>query len=153
MWSCGVIMFLLLGGDLPFVGRSQKELFRNIVMGKYEFEEDSWAHVSEEAKYLVKQLLVTDPSKRLSSREALNSSWMRQRGSMLAMNKLQYTSTRLAGFNARQKLRASMLAVSSVRRMMLSARSMESERNVTGGKMSKRPSFLEVLKDEEDEDD
>ena len=149
-------MFLLLGGDLPFVGRSQKKLFRNIVMGKYEFEEDSWAHVSEEAKHLVKQLLVTDPSKRLSSREALNSSWMRLRGSMLAMNKLQYTSTRLAGFNARQKLRASMLAVSSVRRMMLSARSMESsmesERNVTGGKM-RRPSFLEVLKDEEDEDD
>ena len=122
-------------------------------MGKYEFEEDSWAHVSEEAKHLVKQLLVTDPSKRLSSREALNSSWMRQRGSMLAMNKLQYTSTRLAGFNARQKLRASMLAVSSVQRMMLSARSMESERNVTEGKMSKRPSFLEVLKDEEDEGD
>lgn len=143
-------MFLLLGGDLPFVGRSQKELFRNIVMGKYEFEEDSWAHVSEEAKHLVKQLLVTDPSKRLSSREALNSSWMRQRGSMLAMNKLQYTSTRLAGFNARQKLRASMLAVSSVRRMMLSARSMESERNVTGGKMCKRPSFLHFEEDEED---
>jgi len=150
MWSVGVIMFLLLAGDLPFMGRTQKDLFRNIVMGKYEFEEDSWAHVSDQAKELVRQLLVTDPSQRLSSREALNSSWMRERGSMLAMNKLQHTSTRLAGFNARMKLRGSMLAVTSVARMRMSARSMESGRSLenkssTSVVPSKRSSFLDEL--------
>ena len=149
MWSVGVIMFLLLAGDLPFMGRTQKDLFRNIVMGKYEFEEESWAHVSDQAKELVRQLLVTDPNRRLSSREALNSSWMRERGSMLAMNKLQHTSTRLAGFNARMKLRGSMLAVTSVARMRMSARSMvESGRSLenkssTSVGPSKRSSFLD----------
>jgi serine/threonine protein kinase len=33
MWSVGVITYLLLAGDLPFTGRSQKELFQNIVRG------------------------------------------------------------------------------------------------------------------------
>lgn len=161
MWSCGVIMFLLLGGDLPFVGRSQKELFRNIVMGKYDFQEESWAHVSEEAKDLVRKLLVTDPSRRLTSREAMASPWMRQRGNMLARNNLQYTSQRLKGFNARMKLRASMIAVSSVvsLRMISSRSSMKgSERSVTSssGGASKRPSFLDLpvegIEDEEPEE-
>lgn len=34
MWSVGVITYLLLSGDLPFTGRSQKELFQNIVRGE-----------------------------------------------------------------------------------------------------------------------
>lgn len=162
MWSCGVIMFLLLGGDLPFVGRSQKELFRNIVMGKYEFQEESWSHVSEQAKDLVKQLLVTDPSQRLSSCEAMASPWMRQRGGLLAKNNLQYTSQRLKGFNARQKLRASMICVSSVVSLRLSMRSLKSERSVLKASESKppseseRPSFLDLpvegMSEEEDED-
>ena len=94
MWSCGVIIFLLLllACDLPFVERSQKELFRNIVMGRYEFEEESWSNVSDDARDLVRKLLVTDPSRRLSSREAMASPWMRTRGNMLARNNLQYTS-------------------------------------------------------------
>eukprot|EP00581_Thalassiosira_minuscula_P010305 CAMPEP_0183710006 /NCGR_PEP_ID=MMETSP0737-20130205/5899_1 /TAXON_ID=385413 /ORGANISM="Thalassiosira miniscula, Strain CCMP1093" /LENGTH=794 /DNA_ID=CAMNT_0025938227 /DNA_START=292 /DNA_END=2676 /DNA_ORIENTATION=+ len=161
MWSCGVIIFLLLGGDLPFMGRSQKELFRNIVMGRYEFDETGWAHVSEEARDLVKQLLVTDPSKRLTSREAMASPWMRQRGNLLAKNNLQYTSQRLKGFNARMKLRASMIAVGSVVSMTLSVRSLKaglSNKNVANTeKKEKRPSFLNLPKeggsdDEEDED-
>jgi len=151
MWSCGVIMFLLLGGDLPFMGRSQKELFRNIVMGRYEFEENGWANISEEAKDLVRKLLITDPLQRLSSREAMASPWMRQRGNMLAKNNLQYTSQRLKGFNARMKLRASMIAVSSVVSMRSSLRnlqSMKSDRSVASTASStgpdRRPSFLDL---------
>ena len=139
-------MFLLLGGDLPFMGRSQKELFSNIVMGRYAFEEEGWAHVSEPAKDLVRQLLVTNPSKRLTSREAMASPWMRQRGNMLAKNNLQYTSQRLKGFNARLKLRASMIAVGSVVSLTrMSARSFKggpSDRTLSGA--AKGPSFLEL---------
>mmetsp|Transcript_13697 Transcript_13697/g.26115 ORF Transcript_13697/g.26115 Transcript_13697/m.26115 type:complete len:758 (-) Transcript_13697:124-2397(-) len=111
MWSVGVIIYLLLGGDLPFMGRSQKELFRKIVVGTYEFPDESWSHVSDEAKDLVSKLLVTDPAQRISSRDALASPWMRKRGQLLAMNNLIYTSQRLKTFNARMKLRSSMIAV------------------------------------------
>jgi len=153
MWSCGVIIFLLLGGDLPFMGRSQKELFRNIVMGQYEFEEDGWAHVSDEAKELVKKLLVTDPAHRLTSREAMASTWMRQRGNMLAKNNLQYTSQRLKGFNARMKLRASMITVRSTVSMRFLV-GMKSNRGIKPGPakptpeeaaLAKQPSFLKDL--------
>ncbi|KAL7447563.1 hypothetical protein ACHAXS_010366 [Conticribra weissflogii] len=111
MWSVGVIIYLLLGGDLPFMGRTQKELFRKIVVGTFEFPDESWSHVSEEAKDLVSKLLVTDPAERMSSRDALASPWMRKRGQLLAMNNLIYTSQRLKTFNARMKLRSSMIAV------------------------------------------
>ncbi|KAL7534676.1 hypothetical protein ACHAXR_006030 [Thalassiosira sp. AJA248-18] len=172
MWSCGVIMFLLLGGDLPFMGRSQRDLFRNIVMGKYEFQEEGWAHVSEEAKDLVKKLLVTDPSIRLSSRDAMASPWMRQRRTMLAKNNLQFTSQRLKGFNARMKLRASMIAVSSVVSLRMSVKGLRASNSNLSvasnasneneskdeSKAPKRPSFLdlpmeETPDDEEEEED
>ncbi|KAL9184891.1 hypothetical protein ACHAXT_002668 [Thalassiosira profunda] len=150
MWSCGVMVFLLLGGDLPFSGRNQTELFRSIVMGRYEFAEEGWAHVSPEAKDLVRQLLVTDPSKRPTSKEALASPWMRQRGQMLAKNDLQYTSTRLKGFNARLKLRASMIAVGSVvsltRMSHRSDKGGQSDKSLSSA--TRPPSFLQDLPDE-----
>ena len=34
MWSVGVITYLLLSGDLPFMGKTQRELFQNIVRGE-----------------------------------------------------------------------------------------------------------------------
>lgn len=146
MWSCGVIIFLLLGGDLPFVARTQKELFRSIVLGKYEFEEESWVHVSKEAKDLVRKLLVTNPSKRLTSREAMASPWMRQRGDMLKKNNLQYTSQRLKGFNARMKLRASMISVRSIVSLKMSLRRSSSnfEKSIASSESSERLSFLKL---------
>lgn len=153
MWSCGVIMFLLLGGDLPFSGRSQKELFRNIVTGQYEFEGDGWTHVSEQARDLVRAMLVTDPSRRLSSREAMASPWMRQRGNALARNNLRYASKRLGGFNARMKLRASMITVRSTVSMRNSLRNLRGEGSASS---SKRPSFLDLpveCIEDEDEDE
>ncbi len=156
MWSVGVIMYLLLGGDLPFMGRSQKELFRSIVLGDYDFPEESWSHVSDEAKDLVRKLLVTDPAKRLTSRAAMQSPWMRQRDNLLARNNLQYTSTRLKTFNARMKLRSSMIAVTLItsarlsvsKKFVTSDRSLtsasESQRNVESSASKKLPSFLDI---------
>jgi calcium/calmodulin-dependent protein kinase I len=42
MWSVGCIVYLLLSGNLPFLGRSQKELFRKIISGRYDFKEEIW---------------------------------------------------------------------------------------------------------------
>jgi len=38
VWSIGVIMFLLLGGCVPFNGRDDEEIKENIKKGVYEFE-------------------------------------------------------------------------------------------------------------------
>lgn len=111
MWSIGVIIYLLLAGNLPFMGRSQKELFRKIVIGKYQFEDDSWSDVTNDARDLVERLLVTDPDKRLSAKECLHHPWLKQDFGRLSLIKLQSTSQRLKTFNARMKLRSAMIAV------------------------------------------
>lgn len=153
MWSVGVIVFLLLSGDLPFSGRSQKELFRGIVMGKYDFVEESWSHVSEPARDLVRKMLVTDPSCRITAREALASPWMRQRGNLLAGNNLMNTSQKLKGFNARMKLRSSMIAVSTtVSLQRLTGLSSRSGRTMSSeGAAKEQPSFLDLPDEEIDE--
>lgn len=152
MWSVGVIVFLLLGGDLPFMGKKQTELFRSIILGKFDFPEKSWSHVSAEAKDLVKKLLVTDPSQRLTSRDALASAWMRQRGDLLARNNLEQTSQRLKTFNARMKLRSSMIAVTLVTSTRLSiSKKFASERSMSTGSQKSVDSVIEKLFEGDDE--
>ena len=60
IWSIGVITYVLyvmyalsinhprLCGFPPFYGETQKELFENIMGGKYDFPEPEWTEVSEE---------------------------------------------------------------------------------------------------------
>jgi calcium/calmodulin-dependent protein kinase I len=42
MWSLGVIMYILLGGYPPFHHENQKELFKLIMAGKFEFHAEFW---------------------------------------------------------------------------------------------------------------
>jgi serine/threonine protein kinase len=130
MWSVGCIIFLLLCGNLPFMGRSQKELFKKIVSGKFVFDDDDWCDVSDEAKDLVTQLLVLDPDQRMTSQQALKHKWMKASDDRLKMMSLAGTSQRLKTFNARMKLRSAMIAVdwvSSLKRTSwMSTRSLNS---------------------------
>ena len=111
MWSVGCIVFLLLSGSLPFMGRSQKELFRKIVAGKYEFKESEWVDVSEDAKDLVVRLLVLNPDKRINAEQALRHPWLKLSKDRLSKIGLTNTSQRLKTFSAKMKLRSAMIAV------------------------------------------
>lgn len=93
------------------MGRSQKELFRKIVSGKYEFKENDWCDVSPDARDLVQKLLVLDPDERFTSSQALKHKWMKASADRLSRITLQGTSQRLKTFNARMKLRSAMIAV------------------------------------------
>jgi calcium/calmodulin-dependent protein kinase I len=128
MWSVGCIVYLLLSGNLPFMGRSQKELFRKIVAGKYEFDDEDWQDVSDDAKDLVKRLLILNPDERITASAAVRHKWLKASKDRLSMIVLQGTSQRLKTFNARMKLRSAMIAVdwvSSLKRMSwMSSRSL-----------------------------
>lgn len=75
LWSCGVILFVLLCGYPPFDGDSNKDIFRAILKNKLEFDEEEWGNISEEAKDLIGKLLVKDPKKRIKIDQALNHPW------------------------------------------------------------------------------
>lgn len=76
-WSCGVVLYNLLSGKLPFdcVERPE-QIFRMILKGKFTFPDSEWKYISAEAKMLIANLLVVDPRKRLTIQQALASPWL-----------------------------------------------------------------------------
>lgn len=79
LWSCGVVIYIVLGGYAPFESEDEMELLELICNAEYEFDEEYWDDVSEPPKQLITQLLVINPKKRLSAKQALNCSWLRRR--------------------------------------------------------------------------
>ena len=72
VWSCGVLMYLLLSGHFPFTGEDEEEIIRKILSGKYEFDVDYFNGISDEAKDLISKCLKYETKKRITIQEALN---------------------------------------------------------------------------------
>ena len=79
IWSCGVILYVLLVGYPPFTGETPEELFENIKKGEFSMDETSWKSISSNAKSLVKKLLEYDSSLRYTAQEALDHPWINQK--------------------------------------------------------------------------
>jgi len=82
IWAIGVIAFLLFSGDPPFGGCGGPEplmvVRQNILDGEFEFEPaEIWDLVSDLGKVFVQDLLVTDPKKRPTAREAQKHAWLK----------------------------------------------------------------------------
>jgi len=75
LWSCGVIMYILLTGRPPFNGINEDEIMKKIKEGNYDLSKYPWGVISDDAKDLVKGLLQIDPKKRYSAQVALNHKW------------------------------------------------------------------------------
>ena len=57
IWSCGVILYILLSGVPPFWGESEQQIFDCILKGNLDFQSDPWPQISTEAKDCVRQML------------------------------------------------------------------------------------------------
>ncbi|XP_059641304.1 CBL-interacting serine/threonine-protein kinase 5-like [Cornus florida] len=62
LWSCGVVLYVLLAGFLPFQEENVMKMYRKVF--KAEFVFPPW--FSSDAKRLISKLLVADPEKRIS---------------------------------------------------------------------------------------
>ena len=72
IWSCGVIMYYLLSGRLPFDGETEEEITNKILEAKFEFDVEHFKNISEEAKDLIRKCLKYEPKKRITIEKALN---------------------------------------------------------------------------------
>lgn len=78
IWSCGVILYVMLSGEPPFPGKTKEELIEKITKGEYNFNGPAWKEVSPQAKQFIQKLLTVDPKKRLSAKKALKDPWLKE---------------------------------------------------------------------------
>ncbi|EGR31844.1 protein kinase domain protein [Ichthyophthirius multifiliis] len=75
VWSCGVILYILLSGTPPFSGKNETEIMMNVQKGNFSLEGNNMKHVSDEAKDLIRQMLEYNPKNRLSASQVLEHKW------------------------------------------------------------------------------
>ena len=73
IWSCGVVLYAMLCGYLPFEDEDNNNdaLYDKICEGKFEIPN----YVSEKARDLLNKILTTDPKKRLTIYQIKNHPW------------------------------------------------------------------------------
>lgn len=76
VWSIGVIMYMLLCGEPPFLAGSEEKLFEIIRKGDLQYNQPIWESVSEAAKYALQLLLKVDPAHRITANELLDNQWI-----------------------------------------------------------------------------
>ncbi|OBZ89214.1 SNF1-related protein kinase catalytic subunit alpha KIN11 [Choanephora cucurbitarum] len=72
MWSCGVILYAMLTGQLPFHCDTMPELFKKISMADY----CEPSTLSTEALDLIRSLLCRNPKRRMTAEGVLKHAWL-----------------------------------------------------------------------------
>uniref|UniRef100_A0A6N2K7Z6 non-specific serine/threonine protein kinase n=1 Tax=Salix viminalis TaxID=40686 RepID=A0A6N2K7Z6_SALVM len=74
IWSCGVVLFVLIAGYLPFNDTNLMAMYRKIYKGQYRFPK--WT--SPDLKSLLSQLLDTNPETRITIDMIINDPWFKK---------------------------------------------------------------------------
>lgn len=74
IWSCGVILFFMLCGYLPFADKSDDLTRGRIIKGEYN-KNAKW--LSEGAKDLISHLLMISPTKRYDTKQIIQHPWFK----------------------------------------------------------------------------
>jgi calcium-dependent protein kinase len=75
LWSCGIIMHVLLTGRPPFNGKSDPEILSNILNNNFDTQILN-GKISADGIDLLRGLICKIPTKRLSASEALRHPWL-----------------------------------------------------------------------------
>lgn len=73
-WSCGVILYALLAGFLPFQHENLMSMYNKVFKEEYQFP--PW--FSPESKRLISKILVADPERRITIASIMNVPWFQK---------------------------------------------------------------------------
>ncbi|KAK2881758.1 hypothetical protein Q8A67_019026 [Cirrhinus molitorella] len=73
IWSLGVVLYVLVCGALPFDGSTLQNLRARVLSGKFRIP----FFMSTDCEYLIRHMLVLEPSRRLSMEQICKNKWMR----------------------------------------------------------------------------
>jgi len=112
IWSCGVILYIMICGEPPFNGEDNKEIFEKIKKGKFDFNKEAFKNVSNEAKELIKSMLKLKPEDRPKASTLLDDPWFKilnDKGTVCHKNLLENLNS-LKNFRADLKMQQAVLS-------------------------------------------
>ncbi|GAW79315.1 calcium-dependent protein kinase 4 [Plasmodium gonderi] len=108
IWSCGVILYILLSGCPPFNGSNEYDILKKVETGKYTFDLPQFKKISDKAKDLIRKMLMYTSAVRISARDALEHEWIKLMTSKDNVNidipSLELSITNIRQFQSTQKL-------------------------------------------------
>lgn len=112
VWSCGVMMYIMLCGYPPFMDDTEPGILAKVKSGNYKFDALHWKDVSADAKGLIKKTLTLDAGERTSAHEALMDSWIQhQAPKAKAISLAGNMMTHLSNFTKSNQFRRAALHV------------------------------------------
>ncbi|MCQ2819288.1 MAG: protein kinase [archaeon] len=114
LWSCGVILYYMLSGKLPFHAENEGEILEKVKKGEFEFDDEVWDSISGKAKNFIKNLLNKKWEKRYSAHDALRDEWIKTNCPtnqvFIPIETIRTIVTNIRNFSATHKLQQASLA-------------------------------------------
>ncbi|XP_075437221.1 serine/threonine-protein kinase 17A-like isoform X2 [Ascaphus truei] len=76
MWSVGVLTYVMLTGESPFLGDTKQETFLNISQVNVQYSQEEFEGITELAVDFIKALLIKNPRKRARADQCLKHPWL-----------------------------------------------------------------------------
>jgi len=106
-------------GYPPFYGDSDKEVLQKVRLGQFDFPDEDWKEISDEAKRLIGLCLTKDENKRISAKEAVEGKWISATHRRSSKEDINLSKKIISNFKQfRQQCKLKKLVVGKIAKMM-----------------------------------